>query len=196
MKNADPSPRPIVVKVGGSLYDLPDFGPRLRRWLDGLDTRAVLLVPGGGTLADAVRELDKIHVLGDEKAHWLALRALTLSARFLVKLLPGTSILGDPWVCSHVWERGQIPVLDAHEFALIDEGRAGSLPHSWSVTSDSIAARVASLTEARQLVLLKSVTIAEGTDWREAGRRGWVDEYFADAVGNNLEVRTVNLRNL
>ena len=27
----------LVSKVGGSLYDLPDLGPRLRAWLAGLD---------------------------------------------------------------------------------------------------------------------------------------------------------------
>jgi aspartokinase-like uncharacterized kinase len=196
MKIADPSLRPVVVKVGGSLFDLPDLGLRLRRWLLRLDTGAVLLVPGGGKFADAVRDLDKIHLLGEEKAHWLALRALTLSARFLVQLLPGASILGHPWVCSYVWERGQIPVLDAHEFALIDESKAGRLPHAWTVTSDSIAARVSRVLEARRLVLLKSVTIPEGTDWREARRCGWVDDYFAEAVGTDLEVQGVNLRDM
>ena len=45
----------IVVKVGGSLYDLPDLGPRLRRFLDGLDDPDRLVVPGGGAAADVVR---------------------------------------------------------------------------------------------------------------------------------------------
>ena len=62
---------PHVVKVGGSLFDLPGLGPCLRRWLDGLDGD-VILVPGGGPTADVVRTFDRRQVLGQEKAHWLA----------------------------------------------------------------------------------------------------------------------------
>lgn len=51
----------VVVKVGGSLFDLPDLGPRLRAWLKTLRTADVLLVPGGGPTADVVRSLDRAH---------------------------------------------------------------------------------------------------------------------------------------
>ena len=40
----------IVVKVGGSLFDLPDLGPRLRAFLASLADEDRLLVPGGGSL--------------------------------------------------------------------------------------------------------------------------------------------------
>src|SRR5262249_50947889 len=79
----------VVVKVGGSLYDLPGLGARLRAWLERLPSREVLLVPGGGPAADVVRDLDRLHRLGEEAAHWLALRALSVNARFLAALLPG-----------------------------------------------------------------------------------------------------------
>src|SRR4051794_12217769 len=75
----------IVAKVGGSLYDLPDLGARLKLWLGPLPR--VLLVPGGGAMADAVRRLDNVHGLGEEASHWLALRALELNAQFLSHLL-------------------------------------------------------------------------------------------------------------
>ena len=72
-----------------------------------------------------------------------------------------------------------------------------ALPHHWSVTSDSIAARVAVAAGAEHLVLLKSVTIPEGMDWEEAAERGFVDEWFARTLrpaGASLKVRAVNLR--
>jgi aspartokinase-like uncharacterized kinase len=178
------------VKVGGSLYDLPDLGRRLRRWLAELDTQLVLLVPGGGGTANVVRDLDNIHGIGEKSAHWLALRALSLNAHFLATLLPGAVVVAHP---DH-WRRDQLTVLDAYAFALADDGRAGSLPHSWSVTSDSIAARAACVANVRHLILLKSITIPEGVPWPEASRRGWVDAHFAEAAGNELQIRTVNLR--
>lgn len=165
-----------VVKVGGSLYDWPDLGPWLLDYLGGLRTRRVLLVPGGGRAADVVRELDRRHGLGEEAAHWLALRALTVTAHFLARLLPGAVVV------ENVSDAGPLAVLDPFAFALADDGRPGSLPHTWDVTSDSIAARVAGAAGAGRLVLLKSVAVPAAPDWDEAARRGWVDPEFPRAV--------------
>lgn len=176
----------VVVKVGGSLYDLPDLGPRLRRWLADLETRSILLVPGGGALADSVRDLDAAHGLGEETSHWLALRALAVAAHFLAALVPGTVVVSHP----DQWRSETIAVLDAHAFAAADD----DLPRSWSVTSDSLAARAARLAGARRLVLLKSITIPPGVDWRNAAERGWVDAFFPEAIGDELEVAAVNFR--
>jgi len=181
----------IVVKVGGSLYGLADLGARLRNWLASKDFEAVLIVPGGGALADAVRSLDTNHNLGEEAVHWLALRALTVAAHFLAALLPDARLVDHP----DEWRCGELAVLDPFAFARRDQGKMGELPHCWSVTSDSIAAHVAHVATAKRLVLLKSVTIPVGMDWKEAARRGWVDAYFADAVGAGLAVETINLRN-
>jgi aspartokinase-like uncharacterized kinase len=189
---------PVVVKVGGSLYDWPELASRLGDWLRPF-VRAgipVLLVPGGGPTADVVRGFDRDHRLGEEAAHWLALRALALNAHFLAALLPGAAVarLED---CPRYWGDGVLPVLDAHTFAAEDEVRPGQLPHTWAVTSDSLAVRVADVAGARQLVLLKSVTLPAPGDWAEAVRRGFVDPYVGEALarrGTAFEVRAVNLR--
>jgi aspartokinase-like uncharacterized kinase len=187
-------PAVAVVKVGGSLYDLPDLGSRLRGWLSECCSGAsVILVPGGGPTVDAVRHLDSLHALGEETSHWLALRALALNARFLASLLPSSRVVTDVGE----WDKITLAILDVHEFARIDEGRPGHLPHCWSVTSDAFAARVAVVFNADALILLKSTTISVGIDWREAGRRGWVDEIFAESLRDapaDLRVSAVNLR--
>ena len=51
----------------------------------------VLFVPGGGPTADVIRDFDRIHQLGEEQAHWLALAALQLNADFLVSFYPRPS---------------------------------------------------------------------------------------------------------
>jgi aspartokinase-like uncharacterized kinase len=187
-----------VVKIGGSLFDLPDLGPRLQRWLDELDAVPLLLVPGGGPMADLVRDLDQRHGLGEEKAHWLALRAMTLNAWFLADLLPDAVVVPDLDEFPPTREKpSSLSILDAFSFALRDERRLESLPHGWAVTSDSVAARVAVVAGARQLILLKSVMIPEEIDWTEAGRRGFVDTALAEVLRRArtpLEVRAVNLR--
>jgi aspartokinase-like uncharacterized kinase len=186
-------PPPVVVKVGGSLYDLPDLAARLHAWLGERFGTSVILVPGGGPTADVIRQLDRRHGLGEEISHWLALRALTLNAHFLAALLPSARVVPDVVES----EKSPLAILDVHEFARADEARAGHLPHRWIASSDAFAARAAVVAQARQLVLLKSVTVPAEVDWAEAGRLGWVDETFADVLRDapgNLQVSGFNLR--
>src|SRR5262245_601874 len=98
-----------VVKVGGSLYDLPDLRRRLERFLNTLRERAVLLVPGGGRLVDVIRELDRRHVLGKESAHWLALRALTVNAFFLADLLGSARVIENLTESKAICDRETLP---------------------------------------------------------------------------------------
>jgi aspartokinase-like uncharacterized kinase len=186
----------LVVKVGGSLYDLPDLGERLRRWVAQQPARRVLLFPGGGATTDAVRDLDRRHGLGEERSHWLALRTLTVNAHFLAALLPAAVVteLSD---CAAVWERGLVAVADPHPLAVADEGRSGQLPHTWDVSSDALAARAALLLGAGELVLLKSVGGPAASDWTEAARCGIVDRFFPRLLAASpatLRVRVVNFR--
>lgn len=185
--------RPVVVKVGGSLFCLPALGQRLHAWLTQLGIPRVLLVPGGGPAADAIRTLDRWQALGEEASHWLALRAMAVNAHFLARIVPQGRVAGSLAECPGLWQSGLIPILDAHAFAVTDEGQPGSLPHRWEVTSDSIAARVAVVAHAGRLILLKSTDIAPGTDWGEAGRRGLVDGYFGEVIrGSGMGVEVVN----
>jgi aspartokinase-like uncharacterized kinase len=185
-----------VIKVGGSLFDLPDLGPRLRNWLVERPAGEVILVPGGGPVADVVRNYDRLHALGEEVAHWLALSALTLNARFLASLLPHAVVVPHPQACTALWLQKKTPVLDPYAFAQADEGQPGCLPHRWTVTSDSLAARVARVAGAGELILLKSVSLPTDIDWTEAGKRGLVDTHFAEATGSCLPVRFIRFRPL
>jgi aspartokinase-like uncharacterized kinase len=185
-----------IVKVGGSLYDLPDLGPRLDRWLGEQAGERIILIPGGGDTADVVRGFHRTHGVDEERCHWLALRALSLNARFLEGLLAGGAVVEDLEECPVAWEAGRTPVLDLFPFALADEGRPGCLPHSWTVTSDALAARAAVVAGARRLVLLKSVAIPAEMNWAEAARLGHVDEAFPGMVqeATGLEVQAVFFR--
>jgi aspartokinase-like uncharacterized kinase len=173
----------IVVKVGGSLFDHPALGPGLRGFVEALAPADVLLVPGGGPIADAVRELDRVHGLGEEAAHWVALRALAVTATFL------EGIIGEPNPTS------PFRVLDCFTFAREDDSRPGALPHTWSVTTDSIAARAALVFGAERLVLLKSVDVPPGTSWEVAAANGWVDAHFPQlAAALACPIEVVNFR--
>jgi aspartokinase-like uncharacterized kinase len=167
----------IVVKVGGSLFDHPRLGAGLRKYLNSLTPSEVLLVPGGGAAAEAVRELDRVHRLGEEASHWLAIAVMDVMGGALRSLVPA------------------VRVLECLDFARADEWRPGALPHSWDVTSDSVAAHAAVVHGAKRLVLLKSVDVEDGTTCDEWAQRGWVDAHFPRVIQNApLAVELLNFR--
>jgi aspartokinase-like uncharacterized kinase len=127
---------PLVVKVGGSLFrKLPDLAAVFRT-----STRPLVIVPGGGMFADTVRRMP----LDDDSAHWMAVAAMDQYGWCIVSQgLGGTTLLQVP-------ERPLVFLPYCHM------RRYDPLPHSWEVTSDSIAAWVAHMLRL-DLVLLKSV---------------------------------------
>lgn len=182
-----------VAKVGGSLYDWPGLKEGLRTWLDEHSRDPVLLVPGGGATADAIRDFDRTHHLGDEAAHWLAIRSLSLNAHFLHTLVPKAKVVAD---LDEGPGQARVQILDAYPFFRNDEATSAPLPHRWDVTSDSLAVRVAARVGAIELILLKSIAW-EGNDWDTAARKGIVDPFFAQALRKyapGLKVTVVNLR--
>ncbi len=186
-----------VVKVGGSLFDLPGLGARLESWLRAPDRPNVILTAGGGAAADVIRAMDRTHGLGEAKSHWLALRSLSLTAHLLAALGPASFRVIDFSWPPLGRPRGVdvlFPVLDLYTFACADARRPGCLPYCWDVTSDSLAARVAEVMGAHELILLKSVTIPPDMDWAEASRRGFVDGYFPTMIARGVRARAVNLR--
>lgn len=193
---------PIVLKVGGSLYDLPDLAIRLGQFLASLNDRRIVLVPGGGRLADVVRHFDDVHHLGEEAAHWMALRAVSLNAFFVSSVLAQrrTTIVATADACAEAWRHGVVPILDAYAFATEDDDRPESLRHCWSAGTDCLALRVACVFNANNLVLLKSRTISESTTWHEAAQSGWVDALFPQTLAENaavapfLRITSINLR--
>jgi 5-(aminomethyl)-3-furanmethanol phosphate kinase len=184
----------LVVKVGGSLFDWPDLGPRLRDWLDRHAPPETILVPGGGRIVEVIRDLDRMHGLGDEVAHRMALRAMTMNADLLGAIIPDSCIIDGPDLAELVWEQGRRPILDAFAFCESDDANPGALPHTWDVTSDSISARLAVVAGASELMLLKSTAPPTG-DANAWAAAGYVDSWLPGLLEESgIHVRAVNLR--
>jgi aspartokinase-like uncharacterized kinase len=191
--------RPVVIKVGGSLFDWPQLPARLSLLLD--EQRVIgrhpVVLAGGGPAADFIRSLDRTFALGDLASHHLALRALDLTAHALAALLPGLDVVvvDEIAALAPVWNRGGLPVLAPRRFLeALDLRDPHPLPASWDVTSDSIAARVAVHLGAAELVLLKSASLPAGADRLAAARLGLVDARFPHESGDLERVVYVNLR--
>lgn len=166
--NVNPPAIEVVVKIGGAaLKDLA----ALDRALAELDATAgaIVIVPGGGPFADAVREVDRRVTLPDATAHWMAVRGMEQYAELLVSRLRRGTLVTDLDGIHEAIRNGGMPVLAPYRWLRRDD----PLPHSWEVTSDSIAAWVARVTGASQLVLVKPGTARQG---------GLTDPYFEKAL--------------
>lgn len=180
-----------VCKIGGGLLAEPDFPDRFRGWRSFQSAVPHLLIAGGGGFADEIRRLDRAGVLGDAEAHWLAIGAMGLSARVLAAVLGGLPVHSRLGEAAKAAARGAADLVVDLEEDLRDLA-ADVLPVGWHVTSDSIAAAVASSLEA-ELVLLKSVGGEAPMTVADAARLGWVDAHFP-AAAQGLAVRWVNLQ--
>ena len=126
---------PLLVKLGGSLHhQIPEIVPLLCK------SERLLVVPGGGLFADVVRQE---HV-SDDSAHWMAIAAMEQYAWVIASHgMKTTDILA-------------IPETTAVFLPYISMRQHDPLPHSWDVTSDSIAAWIAAELGI-ELLVLKSV---------------------------------------
>jgi aspartokinase-like uncharacterized kinase len=187
--------RTIVYKLGGSLLDLPDLDARLSFVVSATSDCRPLLIVGGGPIADVVRDWDREHALGEERAHWLALDSLFVCEELVLALTPGMQRVANRLEAEQAWDAGNVPVLSTAEFVRAEEHHQPvALPHSWDATSDTIAAWVATVWPADELVLLKSTDISERIDIGDAAKRGLVDRCFpamSDTIG---KVGWLNLR--
>lgn len=184
-------PNVRVVKLGGSLLELPGLADALRRWFAAQSAACNVIVVGGGRLANVVRDYDRLHRLSQTDAHWLAVRAMELNSRIVASLLPESPWLDSLGQC----EEAVAPwaILNPLIF-MRKHPHPRPLPATWSVTSDSIAARVAELLHAGELVLLKSILPPEPATIETAVAAGYVDAFFSEAGRRLPRIRCVNLR--
>ncbi|MBI1901213.1 MAG: hypothetical protein HYS13_08900 [Planctomycetia bacterium] len=184
-----------VIKLGGSLLDYPTWADQFRAWRAKQQEAVDLVVVGGGRLVEAVRETDRELALGDEISHWLAIKLMSHQARHVLEILGLTAMENDLNAIRAISRAGLYvadpwPIVRADENA--DDG--GLLPHSWDVTSDSIAARIAQLWPADELVLLKSARPkCDAKDAAALAAAGFVDGHFP-RVAAGLSWRVADLR--
>jgi aspartokinase-like uncharacterized kinase len=181
--------RPVVVKVGGSLLSAENLVKRLQRWVAEL-ARPVVFLTGGGTM---VKTLRRQGIEADEIAHWAAIRIMQLRTHWLCQVYPGGKLVNTWAKTNSAWKQERQPFFQARSFLRSEESRADHLPHTWAVSSDSIAARLAARHDA-DLVLLKACRVTEGQyDWAELSRQGIVDEWFPQVAPTVAHIKLANL---
>ena len=185
---------PVVLKFGGSLLTIPDLMKRLEAVIDRLRPSPVLIVPGGGAAANIIRNLDQKLRLAPEKAHRDAIAAMSHNAALLCRLNKSLRLARNYDEAKRVWSEGHSAVLDADSFLFgqPENNTGDSLPASWEITSDSIAAWTARQWQADRIILAKSCDAPE-TNLSALCQLGMIDRAFATIVGH-VRTEWLNLR--
>jgi 5-(aminomethyl)-3-furanmethanol phosphate kinase len=165
---------PVVVKLGGSFA----FSEQLRNWIEALAACGgeVVIVPGGGPFADAVRLAQTRMGFDDRAAHQMALLAMEQYGRALASFNSALSPAASVSAIRQHLDADRVPVWMPSPMVL----GADDVAQSWGVTSDSLAAWLAARIGAGRVFLVKH---AKNTSSRAALKdliaAGIVDEAFA-----------------
>jgi 5-(aminomethyl)-3-furanmethanol phosphate kinase len=164
--------RLVIVKLGGSHAS----GSHLKDWLAAIAAEAgsIVIVPGGGPFADAVRQAQATMRFDNSAAHAMALMAMTQYAHALRGLNPALRVTASRTAILRTRREGKIPVWSPELMA-----RKACLPETWELTSDSLAAWLAGLLRASRLVLVKHGHFEDAcVDVHALVARGVVDPLF------------------
>lgn len=178
------SPRPTIIKLGGSLARERQFV----RWLEAIRNckSGAIVVPGGGIFADCVREAQASMRFSAAAAHRMALLAMEQYAIACASSFPDMLLLRD---------EAQLRLLREGAIAFWLPGGmalgADDLPENWQLTSDSLAAWLSLRLDAPALVVIKSVNAKADPITADAlVEREIVDPLFARfAARTNAEIR-------
>ena len=143
-----------VIKVGGSLAKKPLILTTLGNKLDELSKKhSLTVVPGGSKFADVVREFDHKYTLSSYATHKMAILGMDQFGLLLSQIIHCSYTTYSLRDAKQFSEDKTVPIILPTELLF----KEAPFEPSWDVTSDSIAAYVASRLNAVKLLLVKDV---------------------------------------
>jgi dihydroneopterin aldolase len=167
------SRHPIVVKLGGSVVRSTE----LQAWLEAIVEAPVpvVVVPGGGALADEVRAAQKELGFGDSAAHRMALLAMDQLAWAIAGLRKGFEVGAMEDALQYILRHGRVAVWAP--YALV--ANRTDIPHSWTVTSDSLSLWLAGRLGIERLFVIKAIRRERARfSAKQLAKSGVLDEAF------------------
>lgn len=171
-----------IIKLEGSLIGTPE----LSKWLDVVERNGdgkVVIVPGGGFLADAIREAQKRAHLNDETAHRMAVLSMDQYGLLMIgtngKLVEARSELE---IAERGWQHRGIVWFPSHMVHADTD-----IPMNKHMTSDSLAAWLGGKLGATHVIIVKSLeTTAKEANVEELIHCGLVDSYLSQYIHANI----------
>lgn len=143
-----------VIKIGGSLAAHPiELRLLMERLGEYSKNKPIVIIPGGGELADTVRDLDKRFSLKKTVSHRMAILAMDQYGLLLSDLTDNTAISYDLEKVTEASFSGKLSIfLPSHIMFAKDP-----LENSWDVTSDSIALFIAYTLNVEKVIFITDV---------------------------------------
>jgi len=133
-----------VVKIGGSLF--PEDAIKFCKSLVG---KKVLIICGGGDLANKIRDYDKKTRFSDTSAHKTAVLCMDILGILLADKIEEAEAVYSLEDAKKVADSGKLPVLlPSKLLEYLDP-----LEHSWDITSDSISVYISWLLKTKILIV-------------------------------------------
>jgi aspartokinase-like uncharacterized kinase len=180
---------PIVVKLGGSLISSSHL-PALLRSLGrtAADGLPIVIVPGGGPFADAVRAAQQRCGFDDSAAHDMALLAMAQYGRLLAALADQGSRLA--WGAANVADA--LAERPSRAVVWLPEPRRDALDveRSWRIGADALALWLAGRLEAKRVILVKSSAPSTEQSLEALATAGIIDAAYAEMAGRLPDVAT------
>jgi len=143
-----------VVKVGGSLAEDPaDLRTLCIKLGEIAKKHKIVVVPGGGKFADVVRVFDQQFALSRGISHSMAILGMDQFGLLLSQIIPGSRAIYLLDDVRQLSESGAVPIFLPSRLMFQED----PLGHSWTVTSDSIAAYIASRLHISKVILVTDV---------------------------------------
>jgi 5-(aminomethyl)-3-furanmethanol phosphate kinase len=165
--------RPVVVKLGGSVVRSAE----LPTWLDiiAASKRPIVIVPGGGALADEVRAAQARLGFGDGAAHRMSLLAMDQLAWAVGALRTGFEVGDTEEALRASLAHGRVAVWAP--YSLVAD--RSDIPQSWTVTSDSLALWIGRRLGAACCYVIKSIERGQAKFGAgQLARDGIIDDAF------------------
>ncbi|MDD5274682.1 MAG: uridylate kinase [Methylovulum sp.] len=167
-----------LIKLGGSLAQSDNLRDCLETIGRRYQGKAVVIVPGGGAFADQVRLAQHHWQFDDRTAHAMALLAMQQMALLFNGLKPGFVVAGSVAQIREHLAQAKTVVWSP---AITELDQAG-IAASWDITSDSLAAWLAGVLSATELVLVKSAGIDTNLSLPQLAEQAIVDKAFCTSV--------------
>lgn len=206
--NASQLPPIRVIKVGGSLLTWPGLREALPAWLKTKSDATNLILFGGGECVEAMRELDALWDLDPSAMHWRCVKLLDATCEIAHELWPDWEVFSlnqlsdtsaEPlqqlqhFIHQKHQDRGSHAFLNIIvQASSIYTRNVHNLPHTWATTTDSIAAYLASVSQASELALLKSTSPTNTSSLQALSQEGFVDDAFPAIVPSQCRVVSVH----
>jgi len=161
-----------VIKLGGSLSNSSALVDCLQQI--SLAKEKIVIVAGGGAFADQVRIAQQHWCFDDKTAHAMALLAMQQSAYLFKSLEAKFELAHSVSQCTHFFQ----PCIWLPD---INELNQANIKASWDITSDSLAAWLATQLNADKLTLVKAANINEKKLFN-LQQRGIIDPEFINFI--------------